>query len=130
MAAALLLAERRQAVDAGLAELQGPHRELLLLIFADPPISQRQISLLLGIPTQSIGPTRARTLRKLRTTTSLRAFANGPRRQNSPAPTIERKWWPGSLRAIVQVSGLVRTPSSACRSDPAPRARPARAPAG
>jgi len=76
VATELLLAERRQAVDAGLAELKGPHRELLLLIFADPPISQRQISLRLGIPTGSIGPTRARTLRKLRNTTPLRALAS------------------------------------------------------
>jgi RNA polymerase sigma factor (sigma-70 family) len=72
----LLLAERRHAVGAGLAELQDPLRELLLLIFADPPISQRQISLRLGIPTGSIGPTRARTLRKLKNTIPLRALAS------------------------------------------------------
>ena len=72
----LLLAERRQAVTAGLAELQSSHRELLLLIFADPHISNRQISQRLGIPAGSIGPTRARCLKKLKDTTPLRALAS------------------------------------------------------
>lgn len=72
----LLLTERRQAVHAGLAELRGTHRALLLLIFADPPMSQRQISQQLGIPTGSIGPTRGRTLKKLKNTSPLRALAS------------------------------------------------------
>jgi len=72
----LLLTERRQAVHAGLAELRGPHRELLLLTFADTPISYREISQRLGIPTGSIGPTRARCLEKLKNTTPLRALAS------------------------------------------------------
>ena len=71
----LLLAERRRAVRAGLANLQDPQRELLLLT-ADPENSYRQISQHLGIPTGSIGPTRARCLKKLRDTTALRALAS------------------------------------------------------
>jgi RNA polymerase sigma factor (sigma-70 family) len=71
----LLLVERRQAVRAGLAELRSEHRELLLLV-SDPEISYRQISRRLGMPTGSIGPTRARCLQKLRDTTTLQALAS------------------------------------------------------
>ena len=71
----LLLAERRQAVRAGLAELRSEHRELLLLV-SDPEISYRQISRRLGMPTGSIGPTRARCLQKLKDTTTMRALAS------------------------------------------------------
>ena len=70
----LLQAERREAVHAGLAELQAPHRDLLQLTVAD--ITYRQISRRLGIPIGSIGPTRARCLRKLRNTAPLQALAS------------------------------------------------------
>ena len=72
----LLSAERRQAVRDGLSELPTRHRELLLLTVADPDIPYRQISRRLGIPTGSIGPTRARTLRKLGDTEPVRALAS------------------------------------------------------
>ena len=71
----LLLAERRQAVRAGLAELRSEHRELLLLV-SDPEISYRQISRRLGMPTGSIGPTRARCLQRLKDTTTMQALAS------------------------------------------------------
>ena len=70
----LLLAERREAVRAGLAELHAPQRDLLQLTVAD--ISYRQISQRLGIPIGSIGPTRARCLLKLRNTPPLQALAS------------------------------------------------------
>ena len=76
VAAGLLSAERRQAVRDGLSELPTRHRELLLLTVADPDIPYRQISRRLGIPTGSIGPTRARTLRKLGDTEAVRALAS------------------------------------------------------
>ena len=72
----LLLAERHQAVHAGLAELQAPHRDLLQLTVADTDNGYRQISRRLGIPIGSIGPTRARCLHKLRNTASLQALAS------------------------------------------------------
>jgi RNA polymerase sigma factor (sigma-70 family) len=75
LATNLLLAERRQAVRAGLAELRSEHRELLLLV-SDPEISYRQISRRLGMPTGSIGPTRARCLQKLRDTTTMQTLAS------------------------------------------------------
>jgi RNA polymerase sigma factor (sigma-70 family) len=70
----VLRAERHQTLRDGLAELAPQHRELLLLLVADPPISYREISRLLDIPIGSIGPTRARCLARLRATPSIRAF--------------------------------------------------------
>jgi RNA polymerase sigma factor (sigma-70 family) len=70
----LLRSERHQALRDALADLSPQHRELLLLLVADPPISYREISRLLDIPIGSIGPTRARCLERLRATPSMRAF--------------------------------------------------------
>jgi RNA polymerase sigma factor (sigma-70 family) len=70
----LLRAERHQALRDGLAELPASQRELLLLLAADPPLSYRDISQRLGIPVGSIGPTRARCLKRLRETPTLRPF--------------------------------------------------------
>ena len=72
----LLRQERQAAVHAGLDELRPEHRDLLILLFADPEFSYQEISRKLGIPTGSIGPTRARSLRKLHATTAIRALAS------------------------------------------------------
>ncbi len=66
--------ERRQAVQDGLRQLRPEHRQLLLMLTADPQIPYQEISRRLGIPTGSIGPTRARCLRKLRDTSPVRAL--------------------------------------------------------
>jgi DNA-directed RNA polymerase specialized sigma24 family protein len=58
----------------GLAELEPRHRDLLLLVCSEPPISYDEISRRLGIPVGSIGPTRARCLAKLRATPSVAAL--------------------------------------------------------
>jgi RNA polymerase sigma factor (sigma-70 family) len=63
---ALLAGERRDALRRGLAELEPRHRELLLMVCAEPPVSYAEISTRLGIPVGSIGPTRARCLERLR----------------------------------------------------------------
>jgi RNA polymerase sigma factor (sigma-70 family) len=76
--ARMLHAERRAAVRDGLAELTESHRALLSLLVADPPISYQQISDQLGLPMGSIGPTRARCLRKLAAAPSIRALELGP----------------------------------------------------
>ena len=70
----LLAAERRQALRDGLRELAPQHRELLLMLTADPPYAYSEISRLLGIPIGSIGPTRSRVLGKLRDTDAVRAY--------------------------------------------------------
>jgi RNA polymerase sigma factor (sigma-70 family) len=75
--AQMLHAERRAAVQDGLAELTESHRALLSLLVTDPPISYQKISDQLGLPVGSIGPTRARCLRKLAATPSIRALELG-----------------------------------------------------
>ncbi len=75
----LLQAERQQALRDGLAELSPRHRELLLLLVADPPLTYEDISSRLGMPIGSIGPTRARCLTRLRNTSALQLFLSTPR---------------------------------------------------
>ena len=70
----LLRSERRQVLREALAELPQKQRELLLLLVADPPVSYTEISKRLAIPMGSIGPTRARCLKRLRATSTLKAF--------------------------------------------------------
>ena len=72
----LLREESRHAVRAALGELSEEHRTLLLLIFADSKVSYGQIGRTLGMPTGSIGPTRARCLKKLRKMSAVRALAS------------------------------------------------------
>jgi RNA polymerase sigma factor (sigma-70 family) len=70
----LLQAEEVEAVREGLAELPTTQRDLLLLIAADPPLSYREISTRLGMPVGSIGPTRARTLARLKATSAVSRY--------------------------------------------------------
>ena len=70
----LLRSELSGAVQDGLAELAPEYRKLLVLLHAEPRTSYRDIGNILGIPTGSIGPTRARCLAKLRQTNALRTF--------------------------------------------------------
>jgi DNA-directed RNA polymerase specialized sigma24 family protein len=72
----LLRQEKQAAVHAGLDELRPEHRDLLILLFADTEFSYQEISRKLGIPTGSIGPTRARSLRKMHATTAIRVLAS------------------------------------------------------
>lgn len=64
----LVRTEIRSSVRNGLRELPAADRKLMLLLFGDDDLSYREISHTLGIPTGSIGPTRARCLQKLRRT--------------------------------------------------------------
>jgi RNA polymerase sigma factor (sigma-70 family) len=68
----LLRAERRRAVRQGLAELSEIQQQLLLLLVADPPIPYCEISRIMNVPIGSIGPTRARLLKKLQGSSSVR----------------------------------------------------------
>jgi RNA polymerase sigma factor (sigma-70 family) len=70
----LLRAERRQVLVDAVAELEPHHRELLLLLLADPPCPYGEISRILRIPIGSIGPTRSRILDKLRATAAVRNY--------------------------------------------------------
>ena len=75
----LLAAERRQVLLDGLDRLPAHHRELLLMLTADPPYSYADISRILGIPIGSIGPTRSRALGKLRETDPVRTYLEAER---------------------------------------------------
>lgn len=70
----LLRDEQQHALREGLRELRPQHRDLLMLLLADPPLSYDDISQKLGMPKGSIGPTRARCLEALRHTAALRTF--------------------------------------------------------
>jgi RNA polymerase sigma factor (sigma-70 family) len=70
----LLRAERRRAVRQGLAELTETQQQLLLLLVADPPIPYCEISRRMNLPIGSIGPTRARLLKKLQRTIPVRVL--------------------------------------------------------
>jgi RNA polymerase sigma factor (sigma-70 family) len=68
----LLRAEERRAIRQGLAELTESQQELLILLVADPPVPYCEISRRMRLPIGSIGPTRARLLKKLKRSTALR----------------------------------------------------------
>ena len=68
----LLRAEQRRAVRQALAELTETQQQLLLLLVADPPVPYCEISRRMNLPVGSIGPTRARLLRKLQKSVAVR----------------------------------------------------------
>jgi RNA polymerase sigma factor (sigma-70 family) len=68
----LLRAEQRRAIRQALAELTETQQQLLLLLVADPPVPYCEISRRMNLPVGSIGPTRARLLRKLQRSDAVR----------------------------------------------------------
>ena len=70
----LLQAELRRAVRLGLAELALHEQDLLVLLVADPRPTYQEISDQLGLPIGSIGPNRARYLKKLERTGAVRSL--------------------------------------------------------
>jgi RNA polymerase sigma factor (sigma-70 family) len=62
----LLSAERSLIVREALAHLPWRWQRMLELLMADPPASYAEISVQLGLPIGSIGPTRSRCLARLR----------------------------------------------------------------
>lgn len=73
----ILIAERNATLRAAFAELPSHCRQLLAMLFADPPRSYSEISATLGIPVGSIGPQRARCLERLRRSEALINFTGG-----------------------------------------------------
>jgi RNA polymerase sigma factor (sigma-70 family) len=68
---ALLVEERRNAILRAVANLPERDRELLTMLFSDPPASYTEISSSLGIPIGAIGPTRQRCLARARRAPSI-----------------------------------------------------------
>lgn len=62
----LLEAEQWRALRKALGGLTDKDRRLLAMLFSDPPTPYAEISLALGIPVGTIGPTRQRILHRLR----------------------------------------------------------------
>ncbi len=73
----ILAQERKHALREAMLEIPAPRRELLTLLFEDPPLAYEEISRRLGIPVGSIGPTRARALAQLRDSSALRGHRSG-----------------------------------------------------
>ncbi len=72
----LLRAELRKAVRRGLTELTADQQQLLLLVIAEPAVPYREISARLGMPVGSIGPTRARLLKRLGKSLAVQTLMN------------------------------------------------------
>ena len=70
----LLAAERRAALLVALEGLPLRKRRLMTLLVAKPDMTYEQVSEALGMPIGSIGPTRLRSISRLRHSTSLQAL--------------------------------------------------------
>jgi RNA polymerase sigma factor (sigma-70 family) len=70
----LLHADQRAAVRAGVRALSTRQLAVLGLLAADPPVPYVEISRRLGVPIGSIGPTRARSIQRLRQSSAVRAM--------------------------------------------------------
>ena len=70
----LLAAERREALRGALAELPERHRSLMSMLVTSPELSYEEVGRRLAMPIGSIGPTRARSLDRLRRCVRLRAL--------------------------------------------------------
>jgi RNA polymerase sigma factor (sigma-70 family) len=70
----LIAAERRAVLQRALSELPGRQRELMKVLTTNPDISYEEVGRLLSMPVGSIGPTRVRSLERLRRSGELRAL--------------------------------------------------------
>jgi RNA polymerase sigma factor (sigma-70 family) len=84
---ALLVEERRHAVLSAVAKLPQRDRDLLTMLFSDPPASYLEISSSLGIPVGAIGPTRQRCLARARRAPSIAALLIDDRHIRSEWPS-------------------------------------------
>jgi RNA polymerase sigma factor (sigma-70 family) len=71
----MMRAEQTQLFLEALGDLSDRDRALLMLLAEDPPLSYAEIARQLGIPIGTIGPTRMRVLRKLRSSPALAALS-------------------------------------------------------
>lgn len=82
----LLAQERSIALRAAFRGLSDRCRQLLTLLFGEPPVPYVEISAEAGIPIGGIGPTRKRCLDQLRHSPALVSFGEGR------GPTVEKQW--------------------------------------
>jgi RNA polymerase sigma factor (sigma-70 family) len=70
----MLAAERRTALLGALEELPLPKRRLMTLLVAKPDMSYQEVGRTLGMPVGSIGPTRMRSISRLRDSPKLKSL--------------------------------------------------------
>jgi RNA polymerase sigma factor (sigma-70 family) len=70
----LLAVELREALHGALGELPNRQRDLMRVLVANPDLSYEEVGRRLAMPVGSIGPTRARSLDRLRRTSKLQAL--------------------------------------------------------
>ena len=70
----LLVEEQQDALRAAFARLSDRCRQLLQMLFAEPPVAYAEVSSSIGLPIGAIGPTRSRCLAKLRADPNLQPF--------------------------------------------------------
>jgi RNA polymerase sigma factor (sigma-70 family) len=70
----LLAAERRELLNDALSELPTRRRQLMQVLVTQPELSYEDVGRMLAMPIGSIGPTRARSLARLRRSTKLQAL--------------------------------------------------------
>jgi RNA polymerase sigma factor (sigma-70 family) len=70
----MITAEQRAALDASLSQLTVRQRDLMTLLLDEPELSYEEVGRRLNLPVGSIGPTRQRSLARLRRTSQLRAL--------------------------------------------------------
>ena len=87
----LLTAERHAALRQAFADLPLSSRQLVALLAQDPPVPDAEVSARLGIPVDSIGPSRSRSLNKLRRNPAITALIDAESQQRStPTPDARR----------------------------------------
>jgi RNA polymerase sigma factor (sigma-70 family) len=87
----LLAAERHAMLLQALADLPLVSQQLVAMLAQDPPVPYAKISARLGIPVGSIGPSRSRSLDKLRRHPAIAALIEAESRHRStPGPDAER----------------------------------------
>jgi RNA polymerase sigma factor (sigma-70 family) len=79
----VLVHERHDAVRRACDGLPDRDRELLSMLFADPPRSYADISTTLGMPIGAIGPTRQRCLARVRRSAAIAALLDNDHRRSA-----------------------------------------------
>ena len=79
----LVRGQRDRLLRDGLEVLSPKNRTLLLLLHAEPQLTYSEIGRLLDIPVGSIGPTRARSLKKMLASKPIRALISAENEQRS-----------------------------------------------
>jgi len=82
----LLAAERHAALREAFTHLPLEGQRLIVMLVADPPVPYAEISIRLGIPIGSIGPTRSRCLDRMRRYPAIAALINAD--SGSPRPVM------------------------------------------